>query len=298
MVLSADEVETYRRDGYIYLQQISTPDEVLEIREILADLFARKVGVKEGAQFDLLNPDSTDSMTLGQLTNPCDFAPRLRKTEYVKKAHDLAKQLLGPRALRSADFVLMKPARTGSATPWHQDQAYRNASYTARELSIWMPLQDVDENSGCMQFVPGTQLYPIKPHRSPNNDLRSHSLECCEIPPPEKVVSVPMRAGDCSIHDNRVLHGTPANRSEVTRFAYILVFQEPVVTTEAPVPYLWLLEKVNVNRKRHEAWFRRGGFLIVAWHKFRRGDLSSIDGIKLALQRGIMHFWKKKRSQT
>jgi len=283
-----------RQDGFVHLQQISTQEEVQEIRKILADLFARKVGVKEGAQFDVLNPGSTDSMTLGQLTNPCDFAPRLRKTEFVRQAHALAKQLLGPEALRSADFVLMKPARTGAATPWHQDDAYRWAGHKFQELSFWMPLQDVDEKSGCMQFVPGTHLAPIKPHHSPNNDLKSHSLECCEIPAPEQVVSVPMRAGDCSIHDSRVLHGTPANLSEITRFAYILVFQTPAMPAENAASYPWLLEKKNVNRERHEAWFRHGGFIVVAWHKLMRGDLSSVAGVRLAIQRGIMHFRKKR----
>lgn len=293
MELSTAQIESFRKEGFVCLQHVSTREEVQEIREILADLFARKVGVKQGAQFDLLNPDSTDSMTLGQLTNPCDFAPKLRKTEYLKRAHLLAKQILGPKALRSADFVLMKPARSGAATPWHQDQAYRSAGYNFDELTFWMPLQDVDENSGCMQFVPGTHIGSIKPHHSPNNDLKSHSLECCETPAPEQVVSIPMRAGDCSIHHGRVLHGTPANRSNLSRFAYILVFQSPATPAEKPAAYSWNLEKQNVNRKRHEDWFRHGGFLVVIWHKLRRGDFSSIEGIKLAFQRGILHFKKK-----
>jgi hypothetical protein len=296
--LSSAQLESFKENGFLYLRRISSHEEVQEIRTILSDLFARGVGVKEGAQFDVLNPGSDETMTLGQMTNPCDYAPALKKTEYVRRAHKLAKEILGPRALRSADFVLMKPARTGAATPWHQDQAYRSGDSEFEELSFWMPLQDVDEQSGCMQFVPGTQRGPIKIHRSPNNDLKSHSLESCETPTAEEIVSVPMQAGDCSIHDGRVLHGTPPNRSEVSRFAYILVFQNPPSPVAEPKTYPWLLEKQNSHKERREAWFWSGGIFVVAWRKFRRGDFSSIDGIKLALRRGMRHVAKKRREQA
>lgn len=285
--LHATQVERFTQDGFVPVINVCTLQEIQEIRSILADMFARKVGVKEGAQFDVLRPDSGDAMTLGQITNPSYYEAKLRKTAYTKWAHKTAQQLLGPKAHRSFDMVLMKPARTGAATPWHQDEAYRDARYDFRELTFWLPLQDVDESSGCMQFVPGTHLSPVRQHRSPNNDLTSHSLESCVIPSPGEVMSVPLKVGDCSLHDGRVLHGSPPNRSDVSRFAYILVFQTPSVPAKDPKSYPWLAEKQNLDKKRRDQWFRRGGFIILGWRKLVSGELTSLESFHVAFERCV-----------
>ena len=285
--LSSNQTEQFARDGFVSVNSACSPQEVQEIRTILADMFARKVGVKEGAQFDVLRPDSGDAMTLGQITNPSYYGSKLRKTAYVKWARKAAQELLGPKARRSFDMVLMKPAKTGSATPWHQDEAYRDARYDFREITFWLPLQNVDATSGCMQFVPGTHQDPVKPHRSPNNDLTSHSLESCVIPSAEEVVSVPLSVGDCSIHDGRVLHGSPANKSDISRFAYIIAFQTPSVPAKDPKTYPWLAEKQNLDKKLRDKWFRRGGFIIFGWRKLISGELTSMESIRVTFQRGV-----------
>jgi ectoine hydroxylase-related dioxygenase (phytanoyl-CoA dioxygenase family) len=291
--LQVSDIGQLKTDGFVVLEQVCGREEIPEIRGVLEDLYARKLGVKEGARFDVLKPSETEAMTLGQLTNPSNFAPALRKTRFVRNANEIARQILGPKAFCSADFVLMKPAHDGAATPWHQDRAYGKLDYDFEELSFWLPLQDVDENSGCMQFVPGTHIGPIRPHRSPNGDLAAHSLECCEPPSPEEIVSVPMKLGDCSIHDGRVLHGSPSNRSAVARYAYILVFRNPTAPTATAVPYPWMQHRRDISAERREVWFRRGGFLVVIWRKFRRGDFSSLSRIRITSREVLLRFQKK-----
>jgi hypothetical protein len=291
--LSTTNIEHFRRDGFVPLRQFFGREEILEIRRVFEDLYARKVGVKEGAQFDVLKPSDTNAMTLGQLTNPSNFSPALKKTAFVGKAQEIARQILGPKSFCSGDFVLMKPGLQGAATPWHQDQAYEKLDYDYDQLTLWLPLQDVDENSGCMQFVPGTHVGPIKQHRSPNNDINAHSLECCYTPSPEEIVSVPMALGDCSIHDGRVLHGTPSNRSAVTRYAYILVFRNPQAPPLTATPYPWVKQRHDVVAERRDAWYRRGGFFVLLWRKFRRGEFSNISRIRLTFREAIVRFQRR-----
>jgi Phytanoyl-CoA dioxygenase (PhyH) len=134
--LSASEIDQFRRDGFINIRQACSLEETIEIRGMLEDLYARKVGVKEGAQFDLLKPAETSALTLGQVTNPSNYAPALRKTAFAAKARSLARQILGPRSFNTFDLVLMKPAFQGAATPWHQDQAYRKLNYEFDEITL------------------------------------------------------------------------------------------------------------------------------------------------------------------
>jgi hypothetical protein len=53
--LSTSEIDQFRRDGFINIRQACSREETFEIRKVLEDLYARKVGVKEGAQFDVLS---------------------------------------------------------------------------------------------------------------------------------------------------------------------------------------------------------------------------------------------------
>ena len=285
--LSTSEIHQFRRDGFIHIRQACSREETIEIRLLLEDLYARKVGVKEGAQFDVFKPSETTAITLGQVTNPSNYAPVLRKTAFFAKACALASQILGPKAFHTFDLVLMKPAFEGAATPWHQDQAYRKLNYEFDEITLWLPLQDVDENSGCLQFVPGSHKGQIKPHRSPNSDFKAHSLECCYIPSPQETVSAPMQLGDCSIHDGRVLHASPANRSSVIRYAYILTFRNPAVPPTTAIPYTWVQQRHDAATERREAWLRRGGFLVVLWRKLRRGQFSNLSRTRLTLREGM-----------
>jgi ectoine hydroxylase-related dioxygenase (phytanoyl-CoA dioxygenase family) len=291
--LSTSEIDQFRRDGFINIRQACSREETAEIRKVLEDLYARKVGVKEGAQFDVLRPAEAGAITLGQVTNPSDFAPALRKTAYFRRACALASQILGPKAFNTIDLVLMKPAFEGAATPWHQDQAYRKLNYDYDEITLWLPLQDVDENSGCMQFVPGTHKGQIKPHQSPNGDVKAHSLESCYTPSPDEIVSVPMQLGDCSIHDGRVLHGSPGNRSSVTRYAYILIFRNPTAPPKTATPYAWVQQRRDAASERREAWLRHGGILVLLWRKLRRGGFANLSRTRLMVMEGMLRFQRR-----
>lgn len=291
--LSTSEIDQFRRDGFINIRQACSREETIEIRRVLEDLYARKVGVKEGAQFDVLKPGETSAITLGQVTNPSNYAPALRKTAFFRKACALASQILGPKSFNTFDLALMKPAFEGAATPWHQDQAYRKLNYEFDEITLWLPLQDVDENSGCMQFVPGSHTGQIKPHCSPNSDFKAYSLECCYTPSPEETVSVPMQLGDCSIHDGRVLHGSPANRSSVIRYAYILIFRNQTVPPTTATPYTWVQQRQDAATERREAWLRRGGFLVVLWRNLRRGQFSNLSRTRLTLREGMARLQRR-----
>jgi ectoine hydroxylase-related dioxygenase (phytanoyl-CoA dioxygenase family) len=291
--LTEAQLGSLEDQGFLVVPGLCSREEAAEIRSILEDLFERRVGEKEGAQFDVLKPGSTDSRTLVQLNNPMNYAHALLKTQHTQNAHSIARQILGPNAILSATLVLMKPAHCGSATPWHQDEAFRGGDKEFEELTIWTPLQDVNNLNGCMQFVPGSHKGDIRPHHSPGDDLKSHGLELCELPAPENIVSCPMPAGYCTIHYSRTLHGTPGNASDTARFAYIMIFQTPPRPAPETRHFPWLLEKQNVDDAVREKWFRRGGFIITAWRTFRRGDFSSMAGIKVNLLRAMGHLRKK-----
>ena len=230
----------------------------------------KKTGFREGAQFDLLGADDNGIPKITQILSPHLFAKSLRRSVFFSNAFALARQLLGPGAQFSFDHALIKPANTGAATPWHQDEAFRDPAFDYHELSVWMPLQPVNLENGCMEFIPGSHRQDILPHRSPSGDVSVHALECVVPVDSRQIIACPLPAGGCTIHTPRTLHGTGANRSETPRYAYVLGFNTPRQRRVVPRDFPWRAEKQEIRAIREADWRRRGGALILKWRDLQR----------------------------
>ena len=223
------------KDGFVSLERVTSDADVHRIRRVLEDLFERRCGFAEGAFFDFVGvDDSGGDFVLPQLIDPRSFAPELMKSEFFSEAAKIARALLGPGARFAADHALVKPARIGPETPWHQDEAFQHTDRIRDEISIWMPLQPVDQLNGCMSFIPGSHIGDVLPHRSLHGNPHIHALECYSGFDPEDGVPCPLPAGGCTIHMPRTLHAAGPNRSNSPRFAYVLIFHGPVLFSSRP----------------------------------------------------------------
>jgi hypothetical protein len=191
--LSEKDLESFSTNGFVSMTSISPPAELAAIRRILADLIARRVGEKEGSLFDTMDSSrSPDARTSIQLTNPSNYSAWLLETDYVRNATRIAHQLL-PNCFLSCDFVLVKRAKVGSGTPWHQDEAYFDPQYDHETLTFWMPLQDVGPNDGCMIYVPGSPQMGVLAHRSLHDDPHTHAFECAVSFNQDQSAAVPLQ---------------------------------------------------------------------------------------------------------
>src|SRR5689334_21360436 len=78
--LTQDQIEFYRREGFLALDAITTPEEVAWLREIYDRLFAMRAGREEGNQFDLAGPDEEGTeAALPQILSPSKYAPELKE---------------------------------------------------------------------------------------------------------------------------------------------------------------------------------------------------------------------------
>ena len=230
---------------------ITTPAEVEWLRGVYDALFERRAGREDGRQFDLGGTDEEGkAAVLPQILDPARYAPELNTGLFRVNALAIAKQLLGPEARANGDHAIFKPALTGAETPWHQDEAYWGEEYEYNAFSMWMPLQPATMENGCMQFVPRSHKWDIVPHQSINNDPRIHGLETLEKPNADTVVACPLLAGGCTIHHNRTMHYAGANRSEMPRRAYIMLFGTPPKKRTEGRIFQWMRDKQTARQKR------------------------------------------------
>jgi len=272
--LSSEQVRAFHDSGYLVLKDITSSDEIEALRGIFGRLFAEKAGREQGAQFDMVGRDDDDGAPprSPQIINPQFFAPELDHTLFAVNALAVARALLGRKAEISFQHAIRKPGGYGAPTPWHQDEAFRRDYAPGyREISIWLPLQTVGSDNGCMEFVPGSHRGPVLPHRSPGGDIRVHTLECAGGFDPADAMLCPLPLGSASVHHCRTLHHAGANRSAHERVAFIIGLHVPPKQSPRRYPnFPWNEEKQTASLERKRAWRKRGGVLVELGRKLAR----------------------------
>jgi ectoine hydroxylase-related dioxygenase (phytanoyl-CoA dioxygenase family) len=220
----AVDADAFWRDGFVVIRGVSPAEEIAAIRPIYDGLFARRAGEPEDLFFDFVAPDG--DMLSPQMGYPSRFAPALRHTRFWTNGFAVARRLLGGRPRLFIDHAMLKPPHGGRPTPWHQDGAFGLENARGTVITIWMPLQDVDRSSGCLEFMPASHRGPVLPHRHVGGDPRSRGLEISETVPIDegRAVACPLRAGDATVHHGLTLHRSYPNIGGEPRRAYALVF--------------------------------------------------------------------------
>jgi ectoine hydroxylase-related dioxygenase (phytanoyl-CoA dioxygenase family) len=249
------DFDAFWNDGYVAFPVITTPEEVVWIREIYDQLFAERRGLEKGDMFDFAsaNEPGDKPSQVPQLLNPSKYDKRLRKTRFRDNALAVAQRLLGPTAELVFEHAIMKPALNGGVTSWHQDAAFYEKYTNYESVTFWMPLQDVDSSNGCMEFIPGSHKGPLLPHQPIGNDLRVHGLEAIGV---DDSLAVPVfvPAGGVSIHHNKTLHYAGPNPSPSPRRAYALGFgvKSRAATVREDLPWnaarkAYMMEGMNIT---------------------------------------------------
>lgn len=255
--LTPEQVRAFREQGFLSIPRITSEAELARLRILYDELFAGRVGEAEGEYFDLGGPRGHAGRdVLPQVLGPERRYPELRETLYFRNARRLAAQLLGVEeaTVGGGGHMILKPARYGRETPWHQDEAYWNPEFEAHSLSVWLPLDPASVASGCMQFIPGSHRLAVLPHRHIDDDPTVHGL-VTEHVDPSRAVACPLEPGGATFHHCRTLHYAGPNTTDTPRRAYILVLGPPGRRRAVPEARPWqeearvALEALRVQRQ-------------------------------------------------
>lgn len=91
---------------------------------------------------------------------------------------------------------------------------------------MWLALDTVDEENGCLRYVPGSQQWGIRPHQRTATlgffqGLTNFGQEELHLE-----VAVEAEPGDVLIHHGNTIHRAEANRSSTRhRRSFAMVFQ-------------------------------------------------------------------------
>jgi len=123
------------------------------------------------------------------------------------------------------DQFLGKPPGKSVPTYWHQDEGYWGRNLLNKGITCWIPLQDVNEQSGCMHFIDAGHVGQVLTHK-PVEGMQSDLLTCMEDVDETRKIACPIKRGSVTFHHSNTPHMTTANTSKAWRKAISNHMQE------------------------------------------------------------------------
>ncbi len=212
--LTAEELALYEKQGYLEVTNVITREELVELnREI--DL------IRE-------NPDPhQDSNRIFRLGLRSQMADDFCKDERLLT---LVEDIVYPGIAIYAVKMVEKQPHDSTVCHWHQDNAYFDRHSTSESrMSVWIPLQDCDENNGCLWVVPGSHKKPLLPHEVQDNGICRLSFSAGTEDMPG-AIPCKVSAGSVILFHGQTWHRSLGNKTSNHRRSFIITYQDAVAT--------------------------------------------------------------------
>jgi ectoine hydroxylase-related dioxygenase (phytanoyl-CoA dioxygenase family) len=237
--ITEEQKQRFLEDGFIRLDNVIPQEDLDWYRGRYDELFASDPS--EVKRKKLGGSDDKGRDTLPQILRPSDTMPELKERTTFKRIAGIARFIHGPEMQFRNDHMIMKPAGYGTATPWHQDQAYHDPARKSTSINFWFPLEDATVEGGCMQYVRWSHRGTMLPHEylvpgDPQSALVTQNQEFWQA----NATALACPAGSVCLHHSYCLHYAGPNRTDRPRRAYIMVFALPPVELDRPFCLPWL----------------------------------------------------------
>ena len=208
--LTPAQIDQYNRLGYIRPIDGYSTEEITRLR----------------AYFDKLLDDMGADGAFGincyqaRLSGLWDIANEPRILDYVE-------DIVGPNIICWATAVLSKPAHSQKFVPWHQDASFWRLD-PARTVTVWLAIDDADEDNSAMMWIPGSHNRGALPLEDSPKDAAFH-IQTANAEDMGAPVVDSLKAGQFSLHADMLVHGSLANHSNRRRCGLTLRYCPPEV---------------------------------------------------------------------
>ena len=224
-MLSQEQLEFYRENGYILVKGLLSPEEAAAYRQETHDLAARLSAHKNmdatwGSAREAV-PGAKDTKIL-HCHNVQFYSAAFSKLLVDERLTAVASDIIGsPNVQLHHTKMFIKPPEKGSPFPMHQDAPYfphdRHSMIAAIVHFDAAPIE-----KGCVRVVPGSHKLGILEHSSEGG----WHLPFAEYPI-ESAVPCEAEPGDALFFSYLTIHGSGVNVSQEARTTVLIQMRDP-----------------------------------------------------------------------
>jgi phytanoyl-CoA hydroxylase len=212
----------FDRDGFVIVRQFARADEFAELQRQLERYIREVVPTLDDSH--AFYDDKSRPETLKQMQHMARD-PYFHQFAQHPAWIDLAKTLVGEEVTAMEPEWFNKPPGTIHVTPPHQDNFYFCLE-PPHVVTIWMALDRVDDENGCLRYVAGSHRQGIRNHgRSQILGFSQGILDYSQADR-DREVAIHLQRGDVVVHHGNTIHRAEANRSATRhRRAFAIVYR-------------------------------------------------------------------------
>lgn len=218
MTLTQEQLQAYRKDGYLLLKNLFDQEEIGKLKNAaLADreLDKRSYGRADG---------EGGTVRLSIWNHPGDniYGAFARSERIV----NVAEELLEGEAYHYHSKMILKDAKVGGAWTWHQDYGYWYNFGLLQPLltSVTIAVDKATKENGCLQVLRGSHAMGRVEH-SLSGDQAGADMERVNVAKEKfPLVYCEMEPGDAMFFDCNILHRSDQNRSDYSRWSLICCY--------------------------------------------------------------------------
>jgi ectoine hydroxylase-related dioxygenase (phytanoyl-CoA dioxygenase family) len=132
----------------------------------------------------------------------------------------------------------------GKTVAWHQDARYWPLS-PHKNVTVWLAIDDSFIANGAMKVIPATHRHGLVEHGQDQGDNNVLWLKVKDAIDETKAKYIELKAGEISLHDDNLLHGSEANKSTQRRCGLTMRYCTPDVKCDLSV---WPTFKTRLMR--------------------------------------------------
>jgi phytanoyl-CoA hydroxylase len=242
-MINDQEVAYYNDNGYLVVDDIYSAEEVARMRAVVDELIDKARGLTDhDSVYDLEPSHTAERPRVRRIKEMYNVHPLFREMAEHPKLISVMTKLLGPNLILHGGKINIKAASFGSPVEWHQDWAFY--PHTNDDvLAVGVMLDDMTEENGPLLVAPGSHKGPTYDHHVDGVFAGAVDPETCPIDF-AKAGRVTGKAGACSFHHVRAMHGSEQNRSGKDRM--LMLYQ--VAAADA-----WDLRRFNESWEERES---------------------------------------------
>jgi len=236
---SLEEMEQFRREGYVVSRNLADDDLLAEMREVTHRGLEQDIQPIE-YEADLLYPGAPESLsaeggrTARRLKNAIGRQPIFGEWLYRPEIVNRLRQIIGPELvvpLAHHNCVMTKQPEFSSDTGWHQDIRYW--SFTRPELvSVWLALGSETPENGCLHLIPGSHRMTFERDRF-DDDLFLRTDLPINAELIDSKVPAALGPGDVLFFHCRTFHAASRNHTRDAKYSVVFTVRP---ADNPPVP--------------------------------------------------------------